>query len=47
LTTVKGQVVWTSGEKAGFTFVDLAPKDVATVERLMAVYGSANPLQTQ
>ena len=47
LTSVKGQVVWASGEKAGFTFVDLAPKDVATLERLMAVYGSANPLQTQ
>jgi len=47
LTSVKGQVVWASGEKAGFTFVDLAPKDVATLERLMAVYASANPLQTQ
>ena len=47
LTTVKGQVVWTSGEKVGFTFVDLTPRDVATLERLMAVYGSANPLQTQ
>src|SRR2546422_10392857 len=47
LTSVKGQVVWTSGEKVGFTFVDLTPRDVATLERLMAVYGSANPLQTQ
>ena len=47
LIGVKGKVVWTSGEKVGFSFVDLTPRDVATLERLMAAYGSANPLQIQ
>ena len=47
LISVKGKVVWTSGEKVGFSFVDLTLSDVATLERLMAAYGAPNPLQTQ
>lgn len=33
---VKGKVAWTSGDKAGFAFLDLKPEDLASIEKFLA-----------
>ena len=36
---VNAKVAWSSGEKAGFAFLDLAPRDEAAIERFLVTQG--------